>query len=253
MTTGSLQARDRPAVPLPIPERTVRTGVVSILMPVYNEERHIETILRRVQDVPVPKEIVVVDDGSTDSTARILHELRRDLDFVLVSMGKNAGKGSAIRRGLDHVTGEVVIIQDGDLEYDPRDIPAVVTPILEGKAEVVFGSRFFTRPDGMETRYYLGNRFFTMQANLLYAAHITDNNTGYKAFRTELLRDLHLTCRRFEFCAEVTAKVRRHGYQIHEVPISYRARNIEEGKKLSWRDAWQHFWYLLKFRFKPLR
>lgn len=226
---------------------------VSVIIPVYNEFRTLEQVLARVLQAPLPegcsKEIVVIDDGSTDGTGRILRE-RVEAGIVRAHRSaQNLGKGAAIRAGIALVSGEIVIIQDGDLEYDPNDYARLIEPILSGAADIVYGARFGGKPTGMAWKNRLANRVLTLAANLLYDARITDEATAYKAFRTGVLRGLRLECRRFEFCPEVTAKVRRLGYRIREVPISYTARGIAEGKKIRARDGFEALWTLVKYRF----
>ena len=164
----------------------------------------------------------------------------------------NFGKGSAIRIGLLKATGDIILIQDGDLEYDPDDYAALVQPILDGRADIVYGSRFLGKPAGMLKLNRVANRILTLAANLLYGAGLTDEATAYKAFRIGVLRRIRLECRRFEFCPEVTAKVRRLGYRIHEVPVSYNARGIADGKKIRARDGFDALWTLIRYRFTPL-
>jgi glycosyltransferase involved in cell wall biosynthesis len=227
---------------------------LSIIIPAYNEGATIRKVLARVGSVsyPVAHEVLVVDDASTDGTAAALAgpgvaapDLR-----VLVNP-ENAGKGSSVRRGLEHAAGDIAIVQDADLEYDPADIPALVRPIVEGRADAVYGSRFRTRrwPEKMAFPNWAANRILTALANLLYRARLTDVSCGYKAVRTDLLRSLGLECRRFEFCFEVTAKLRRRGVRILEVPISFTARTKKEGKKIGTADFLEAVWTLLKNRF----
>jgi len=231
---------------------------VSVIIPVYNEFRAFDQVLERVRRAPLPescvKEIVVVDDGSTDGTAGRV----RDYDHQGVVIGHqsvlNFGKGTAVRVGIALASGDIILIQDGDLEYDPNDYARMVEPIVRGDADVVYGSRFLSgRPKGMAFRNLIANRILTAAANLLYGARLTDEATGYKAFRATMLGRIALTCRGFEFCSEVTAKVRRLGYRIHEVPISYNARGIAEGKKIRARHGFEALWTLIKFRFTPRR
>ncbi|MGA2134972.1 MAG: glycosyltransferase family 2 protein [Bryobacteraceae bacterium] len=223
---------------------------VSIIIPVYNEFLTLGRVLQRVRQAPLPagcdKEIIVIDDGSTDETATVLRE-------VVHHRISHSGKGSAIRTGIGMATGDIVLIQDGDLEYDPNDYARILEPMVKGEAAIVYGSRFLGRPTAMAFRNRIANRILTAAANLLYAAHITDEATAYKAFRTEVLRSIPLACRRFEFCPEVTAKARRLGYAIHEVPVSYNARGIAEGKKIRALDGWEALWTLVKWRFKPFK
>jgi glycosyltransferase involved in cell wall biosynthesis len=217
-----------------------------VLVPVHNERETIQEALRRVKAAPGEKEIIVVDDASTDGTLALLEA---DPDIRLLRHAQNQGKGAAIRTALAQVTGDVVIIQDADLEYDPQDYPRVVDPIRRGEARVVYGSRFLSGRPAMRWPNYLCNRLLVLAANLLYGARITDEATCYKAFDATLLRDLPLDCRRFEFCPEVTAKVRRRGVRIHEVPIRYTARTFDAGKKIRAWDAVEAFWTLLRYRF----
>lgn len=226
---------------------------VSILIPVYNEFRTFHQVLARVLEAQLPngcsKEIIVIDDGSTDGTAQILADYARSGVILAHYSGANFGKGSAIRRGITLASGDVVLIQDGDLEYDPADYSRILEPILRGDAGIVYGSRFLRQPVGMARKNRIANRLLTFAANVLYGAAITDEATAYKAIRIEILRALKLECRRFEFCPELTAKVRRMGYRIHEVPISYNARGIADGKKIRARDGFEALWTLVRYRF----
>ncbi len=223
---------------------------VSIIIPVYNEFPTFSQVLERVRQAPLPagclKEIVVIDDGSTDGTAQMLAG-------VVHHRIRHSGKGSAIRTGIGLATGDIVLIQDGDLEYDPNDYAHILEPIVAGRADIVYGSRFLGKPVAMALANRIANRVLTMVANLLYSARLTDEATAYKAFRTDVLRGIPLECRRFEFCPEVTAKARRLGYRIQEVPVGYNARGIAEGKKIRARDGWEALWTLLKWRFTPLK
>jgi glycosyltransferase involved in cell wall biosynthesis len=229
---------------------------ISIVIPAYNEFQSLPLVLRRVIDAPLPegceKEIIVVDDGSTDGTTELVRQFEES-DAILVHHSVvNFGKGAAIRVGLVKASGDVVLIQDGDLEYDPGDYPRILGPLVAGRADVVYGSRFRTGVPGMKWANWLANKVLTFSANLLFGANITDEATAYKAFRTDILRKIRLRCLRFEFCPEVTAKVRRLGYVIHEVPISYNARGIAEGKKIRWQDGFHALWTLVKYRVAPL-
>lgn len=229
---------------------------VSIIIPVYNEFRTFDQVLERVRRAPLPagcsREIIVIDDGSTDGTT---DRLRSHLEAGIVlghHTPENYGKGAAIRTGIALSSGDVILIQDGDLEYDPRDYARLLDPILKGEAEAVYGSRFLGSASGMARKNRIANWILTFAANLLYDARLTDEATAYKAFRALLLRNIYLECRRFEFCPEVTAKLRRLDYRICEVPISYNARGIADGKKIRWQDGVEALWTLIKYRFTPL-
>jgi glycosyltransferase involved in cell wall biosynthesis len=230
--------------------------LVSIIIPVYNEIRSLPEVIERVINAPLPegceKEIIVVDDGSTDGTSDLTNRYENGSALRVHHSVINFGKGAAIRVGLAKANGDIILIQDGDLEYDPRDYRELLRPIASGEAAVVYGSRFRSRPKGMKWTNWLANKVLTSTTNLLYGAAITDEATAYKAFRADVLREIRLTCLRFEFCPEVTAKVRRLGHEIHEVPISYNARGILDGKKIRARDGFQALWALLKYRFVPL-
>jgi len=224
--------------------------ILSVIIPVFNERRTIEEILRRVKTVDIPKEVIIVDDGSTDGTRDYLRSLESRGGFKVLFQAKNMGKGAAIRKAISHVSGDIVIIQDADLEYDPQDYSEVIAPIVEGRVSVVYGSRYINPVNDLPlTRYKVGVLVLTAIANLLYSAGITDEATCYKAFKTEVLKSLPLRCKRFEFCPEVTAKVRRRGYRIEEVPISFHYRTVKEGKKIGWKDGLEAVLALIKYRF----
>lgn len=232
---------------------------VSILIPVYNEFRTLPRVLARVQAAPLPlgceREIIIVDDGSTDGTAALLAAAAgSEAAIIAHAEPRNRGKGAALRAGLELATGGIILIQDGDLEYDPADYPALLAPILRGQADVVYGSRFAAgMPAGMARRNRLANRILTAAANLLYAARLSDEATAYKAFRAPVLRRLELRANRFGFCPEATAKLRRLGYAIHQVPIRYQPRGIAEGKKIRARDGFAALGILLACRCLPRR
>jgi glycosyltransferase involved in cell wall biosynthesis len=230
---------------------------VSIVIPIYNEFATFRAVIERVLAAPLPpgcsKEIVVVDDGSTDGTQAILDSYRQRGIVAVHTSPRNSGKGTAVRIGFALASGDVVIIQDGDLEYDPNDYAAILAPIVKGEADVVYGSRFLGKPYGMALKNLVANRILTASANLLFGAGITDEATAYKAFRASVLARMSLSAKRFELCPELTAKVRRLGYRIHEVGISYNARGIVEGKKIRPRDGFEALWTLIRYRFTPLR
>ena len=220
---------------------------LSVIIPVYNEKSTIIKIIERVKDVPIEKEIIVVDDGSTDGTRETLHNLHSP-DLKIILKEKNEGKGAAIREGLKYLTGDVVVIQDADLEYNPEDWIKMLK-IMEGeKAEVVYGSRVLGKGEKSSIAFYLGGRFLSLLTNFLYRTRITDEPTCYKMFRTDLIKSIELKCKGFEFCPEVTAKIARKGYKIYEVPVSYKPRKIKEGKKIRWKDGLVAIYTLLKYR-----
>jgi glycosyltransferase involved in cell wall biosynthesis len=190
-----------------------------------------------------------VDDGSTDGTQEVLHALEGEPDVTIVVHERNQGKGGAVRTGLQHASGDVIVIQDADLEYDPRDYPALLQPIAEGRAQVVYGSRFRGGPT--KTMFFwhmIGNRFLTLVTNLLYNTILSDMETGYKAFTQEVAEQLDLRARGWGFDPEITAQILKRGYRIYEVPISYTGREFEEGKKISWRDGLTVLWTLIRCR-----
>jgi len=239
---------------------------LSIIIPVYNEENTIRELLTRVQKVPLDKEIVVVDDGSNDHTHEILNSFN-DGTIRVYRHSRNRGKGAAVRTGLKIASGDVVLIQDADLEYSPEDYPKLLAPIVEGKADVVYGSRVLGNPEfyqmGLLTfskrglvqnpfllvGFFYGRRVVTWLTNLLFGSDLTDQPTCYKTFRRSVLKDLELSSEGFEFCSEVTGKVLKAGYRILEVPISYNPRSSSEGKKLTWRDGIRALQTLLEVRF----
>jgi glycosyltransferase involved in cell wall biosynthesis len=229
---------------------------ISILLPVYNEFLTLPLVLQRVLDAPLPegceKEVVIVDDGSTDGTTETLYQYRESETVLVHHSVVNFGKGAALRIGMAKATGDVMLVQDGDLEYDPNDYVKILEPLVRGEADVVYGSRFMRGVRGMKKRNWIANKILTMTANVLFGAKLTDEATAYKAFRREVLESMELKCMRFEFCPEVTAKVRRLGYEIHEVPVSYNPRGILEGKKIRARDGFEAITTLIRWRFAPL-
>ena len=223
--------------------------LVSVVMPVYNERATIEEIIRRVLSVPLRVQLIVVDDCSTDGTRPLLQELQRRHGFTLLLQDRNQGKGAALRRGFERVTGDLVVIQDADLEYSPEDYPDLIELICQGRADVVYGSRFIGRHRVFLFTHYLGNRFLTLITNVLYNTMLTDMETGYKALRTDVLRSFTLKSNGFGVEPEITAKIFKRRYRVYEVPISYDGRGYEEGKKITWRDGIVALWVLLKYRF----
>jgi glycosyltransferase involved in cell wall biosynthesis len=226
-------------------------GFVSVIVPVYNELLHLEELLQAVLASPIKKEVIIVDDGSTDGTREKLLALPHREDVTIVFHENNCGKGASIRTALAYARGEYVLIQDSDLEYDPEDYRALLAPLQRGSANVVYG----VRPDRPERglRFFLGAKLLTHLTNLLYGTRIHDEATCYKVFRRQLLAQLRLDCRRFEFCPEVTSKLCRMGERIDEVPISYHPRSAEEGKKIRLSDGWLAIWTLIRYRFLPRR
>ena len=225
---------------------------LSVIIPVYDERTTVAEIIRRVLavDLPLDREIVVVDDGSTDGTREVLPHLA-DSTVRVVLHPDNRGKGAAIRTGLAHATGDLVIIQDADLEYDPADWPRLLAPVFAGKARVVYGSRFTGERRNMLFWHWVGNRFLTLTTNVLYNTTLSDMETCYKLFDRQILDGLTLTANRFGFEPEVTAKVLRSGERIYEVPISYTGREFDEGKKITWKDGFTALWTLVRHRVTP--
>jgi glycosyltransferase involved in cell wall biosynthesis len=224
--------------------------LLSVVMPVFNERDTIEEIVRRVLGVPLRIELIVVDDGSTDGTREQLRALQADLGFRLLLQERNQGKGAALRRGFQDVTGDVVVIQDADLEYSPEEYPELVQLICDGRADVVYGSRFIGRHRVFMFSHYLGNRVVTLLTNVLYNTMLTDMETCYKVMRTEVVRGMNLQSNGFGIEPEMTAKIFKRGYRVYEIPITYDGRGYEQGKKITWRDGIVALWVLLKYRFR---
>jgi glycosyltransferase involved in cell wall biosynthesis len=223
--------------------------LLSVVMPVFNERETIDEIVRRVLAVPLRIELIVVDDCSTDGTRDRLQALQAELGFRLVLQPRNQGKGAAVRAGFVQVTGDIVVIQDADLEYSPEEYPSLIELICEGRADVVYGSRFLGRHRVFLFTHYLGNRLLTFVTNVLYNTILTDMETCFKVMRTEVVRSMTLHSNRFGIEPELTAKIFKRGYRVYEVPITYDGRGYTEGKKITWRDGIVALWVLLKYRF----
>ncbi|MEK6222283.1 MAG: glycosyltransferase family 2 protein [Chloroflexota bacterium] len=223
---------------------------LSVLMPVYNEVDTIEEIVRRVQDVALAHEIIIVDDGSQDGTRDLLKEIEKQPDVRVILHERNQGKGAAVRTGIQAAVGEVMLIQDADLEYDPRDYPILLKPIEEGVADVVYGSRFLGAPHRVILFWNMvANKILTLFTNILYNNILTDMETGYKVFRKEVVEDMVINAKRFDFEPEFTAKLLKKKVRIYEVPISFNPRLYSEGKKIGIMDGVEAVWTLIKYRF----
>jgi glycosyltransferase involved in cell wall biosynthesis len=231
-----------------------KTPLLSVLIPVYNEARTLREIISRVDAVDIGglrKELIIVDDGSTDGTRDVLKELTETTSHRIYFHGQNMGKGAALRTALTYATGDIVLIQDADLEYDPKEYNELIKPIVEGRADVVYGSRL---SGGKVARafnfwHYIGNKFLTLITNVLYNATLSDMETCYKVFRADVIKNIQIKSNRFDFEPEITAKVLRRKYKLYEMPISYYGRDFSEGKKITWRDGFAAVWALVKYRF----
>jgi glycosyltransferase involved in cell wall biosynthesis len=226
---------------------------LTVVVPVYNERNTLVEVLRRMRAVELPdgieKEIIVVDDGSTDGTRDVLRQLG-DSTVRIVMLDKNEGKGAALRAGFAHATGEFVLVQDADLEYDPEDWPKLLNPVLRGRARVVYGSRFTGERRNMLLLHWIGNRFLSMTTNVLYNTTLSDMETCYKLIERTLIDEMKLASNRFDIEAEMSAKILKRGVRIYEVPISYSGREFDEGKKITWRDGFSALYTLIKYRFR---
>lgn len=228
----------------------LKDPLLSVVMPVYNERDTIEEIVERVMSVKMRIELIVVDDCSKDGTREMLPDLQKKYGFTLILKEKNGGKGSALQRGFEAVTGDVMVIQDADLEYSPEEYPDLIELIAQGRAEVVYGSRFIGRHRAFLFTHYVGNRLLTLITNVLYNTMLTDMETCYKMMRVDVLRSITpLQSNGFGIEPELTAKIFKRGYRVYEVPITYDGRNYDEGKKITWRDGVVALWVLLKYRF----
>lgn len=224
---------------------------LSVIIPSYNEKATIMEIVRRVKLENNVHEVIIVDDGSTDGTRDVLAEMAEQIDGVIVDyLARNTGKGAALRRGFSRVTGDIIVIQDADLEYDPRDYARLLQPIREGRADVVYGSRF--KGDSGRVLFFwhsVGNKFLTLLSNMLTNLNFTDMETGYKVFRREVIEGMRLRSDRFGFEPEFTAKIAKGGWRVYEVPISYSGRDYSEGKKITWRDGLLALFQIIRYRF----
>jgi glycosyltransferase involved in cell wall biosynthesis len=226
---------------------------LSVVVPVFNERNTLVEIVRRMRAVTLPegveREIIVVDDGSDDGTRDVLRQIG-DSTVRVIAHEHNRGKGAAVRTGFEVATGEFVLVQDADLEYDPEDWPRLLNPIIRGRARVVYGSRFTGERRNMLFLHWIGNRFLSLTTNVLYNTTLSDMETCYKLIDRQLLEELELTADRFDIEPEITAKILKRGVRIYEVPISYAGREFEEGKKITWRDGFAALWTLVKYRFR---
>jgi glycosyltransferase involved in cell wall biosynthesis len=223
---------------------------LSIVIPVYNEVENIGEIIKRVQSTKLAKEIIIVDDGSQDGTRDALKQWNGQTKVRVILHERNQGKGAAVVTGLRAAEGDVLLIQDADLEYNPRDYPILLQPIEEGLADVVYGSRFLGAPHRVTMFWHMvANKMLTLMTNILYNTILTDMETGYKVFRREVIEGMHIRAKRFDFEPEFTAKVLKRNYRIFEVPISFNPRDYSQGKKIKFKDAFEAVWTLLKYRF----
>jgi glycosyltransferase involved in cell wall biosynthesis len=224
---------------------------LSLVIPIYNEIHTVEEILRRIYAVGIADEIILVDDGSVDGTSELLHRLVDEQPLLqLIRHETNQGKGAAVRHGISAATKDLVLIQDADLEYDPRDIPSLLRPIQEGNADVVYGSRFLGAPRRTTMFWHMvANKLLTLMTNLLYNSILSDMETGYKLFKREIIQEIPLNSKRFDFEPEITAKLLKRKMRIFEVPISFNPREYDEGKKIKLKDAFHAVWTLIKYRF----
>jgi len=223
---------------------------ISIVIPVFNESKTICDVIARVEEAINDKEIIIVDDNSTDGTRDLLLKYEGEKDFKVIYQPKNKGKGAALRAGFDVAKGEIIIVQDADLEYNPKDYPILLEPILDNRADVVYGSRFLGGPHRvLFFWHYLGNLFLTTLSNMFTNINLSDMETGYKVFRRKILESITLKCDRFGFEPEFTSKVARKKFIIYEVPISYSGRDYSQGKKINWKDGVAALWFIFRFRF----
>jgi glycosyltransferase involved in cell wall biosynthesis len=224
--------------------------VLSVVMPVYNERATLDEIVERVLAVPLRIELIAVDDGSKDGSRERLQELASEKGFRVLLQERNRGKGAAVRRGISEATGDVIVVQDADLEYSPEEYPELLDLIVRGKADAVFGSRFIGRHRCFLFTHYLANLFLNLVTNVLYNTTMTDMETCFKAVRADLIKSLDLKSDRFGIEPEITAKLFKRGARVYEVPITYEGRDYNEGKKISWKDGFPALWTLVKYRFR---
>ncbi len=229
----------------------IENAKISIIMPVYNERHYIEEIIKRIFSVPLEKQVIIVDDGSTDGTREILTKLKKNIDIKVIFHEKNKGKGAALRTGIGHRDGDIIIFQDSDLEYDPNEYFELIRPIISGNADVVYGSRL---SGGKPHRAYmfwhkLGNNFLNLVTNILFNATLTDMETGYKVFRREVFEKVKIRSSGFTVEPEITAKVFKNKFRVYEVPISYYGRTYREGKKITWKHGFEALFALFWFKF----
>jgi len=223
---------------------------LSVLVPIFNEEDTLEEMIKRVRDVPIEKEIIMVDDGSTDGSREILKKYENIKNIKIIYHEENRGKGACIRTAREHISGDIVIIQDADLETDPNDYLKLIKPIENKETKVIYGSRFLN-PENKRTygAFYFGGLLVTSVANILFIQRLTDEPTCYKVFDADFFKSIPLNCQRFEFCPEITAKIAKKGIKIKEIPINYYPRSVKNGKKLRWTDGLEAIWTLIKYRF----